>query len=251
MVSTILRGGIGNQMFQTVMAFAHSLKHGLELVLPTKIDTPHYPWQQVHRFPGLTYSDDIPDLPLYKEEQFDYKEIPFMDNVCFDGYWQSYKYFEDYREEILKAFNFQYGEKKNYCSIHIRLGDYMDKPACHPPVTFNYIFEAMMTIMTRVQDWQAIKFLVFSDSPRLAKEMFSAIEFRTFSIEYSTGKDEVEDMELASSCQWNIGSNSAYSWWIHYLNKNPNKIGVFPSAWFGSALPNNTSDLYPPNCVII
>lgn len=249
MISIKLQGGLGNQLFMMAAVIAHSLKHELEYYIPLEVDNPHYKDQRPYIFPGVKYSKDIPLLPIYKEPNFHYAEIPPIDNVCFDGYFQSYKYFDDYRDEILEAFGFKWKRKRNYCSVHIRLGDYLEKLDCHPPVTKGYLFEAMMNIMTRVENWEDIKFLVFSDSMDLAKEMLSSREFASFPIEYSEGKNEIEDLELASSCEYNIGSNSAWSLWAYYLNKNQNKIGVFPYNWFGPALPNDTKDLIPTECI--
>lgn len=251
MVTIKLMGGLANQFFQISFIYAYAKKHNLQYCVPKVVDNPHYMGQKPYTFPGINYCDEVPDLPIYKEEGFTYSEIPYMDNVCFDGYFQSFLYSEDYRDELLKAFGFKYEMKKNYCSVHLRYGDYLDKPECHPPVTKGYVFEAMMNIMTRVKDWEAIKFLVFSDSIRISKEMLSSREFKSFPIEYSERKNEVEDLELASSCQYNIGSNSSYSLWIYYLNQYQNKIGVFPQIWFGKELPNPTIDLYPPNAVIL
>lgn len=251
MISASLEGGLGNTLFQISTCLAHSLKYGYAYRIPRKINNPHYEWQLPYISPNINYTDEELNLEVYKEPSFEYSEIPPLNDICLQGYFQSFKYFDDYREEIIKALNFKYEMKKNYCSIHIRMGDFLDKPECHPPITKGYIFEAMMRIMTRVDDWSAVKFLVFSDSIRIAKEMLSSREFKSFPIEYSERRNEVEDLELASSCQWNIGSNSAYSWWIYYLNQYKNKIGVFPFFWFGKELPHNTKDLIPPECIIL
>jgi hypothetical protein len=251
MVTVRIEGGLGNNLFQMAMCMGHALKYDMDYCIPKSVHNPHYHTQTPYILSGVKYSNGLLDLPPYKEAGFVYQDIPQVDDVCFEGYWQSHKYFDDYRDEILKAFNFKYEKKKNYCSIHIRMGDYLDKLDCHPPITKGYIFEAMMSIMTKVQDWEAVKFLVFSDSMRIAKEMLSSQQFRSFPIEYSVGKSEVEDLELASSCNFNIGSNSAYSLWIYYLNQAQDKIGVFPINWFGDSLPHDTSTLYPPKSIVI
>jgi len=46
-------------------------------------------------------------------------------------------------------------------------------------------------------------------------------------------KDYIE-IYLMSLCNNNIISNSSYSWWGAYLNKNKNKKIVSPSKWFKS-----------------
>jgi len=244
-------GGLGNNLFQTAAVFAFAKKHNLEYFVPTTIDNPHYEGQQVHRFPGINYLDNPPLLPTFKEQQYHYKPIPFMDFAVLDGYWQSWRYGHEYKKELLEALGFKWELKENVCSLHIRLDDYLDKPEVHPPITKGYIYEAMMTIMTRVQDWESVKFLVFSDSMRMAKEMLSSREFKSFPIEYSEGRNEIEDLELMSSCAHQITSNSSFSWWAAYLNQNPDKIVIHPRAWFGVGERKDTRDLYLPNSVIL
>ena len=65
-------------------------------------------------------------------------------------------------------------------------------------------------------------------------------------IEYSEGRNEVEDLEYMSSCSHNIICNSTFSWWGAWLNQNPDKIVISPQAneWFGSGNAHlNTKDL--------
>ena len=43
------------------------------------------------------------------------------------------------------------------------------------------------------------------------------------------------DMQLMSLCRHNILSNSTYSWWGAYLNRNQEKVVIIPRIWFNPA----------------
>ncbi len=58
------------------------------------------------------------------------------------------------------------------------------------------------------------------------------------------GLEDYEELWSISFCQNNIMSNSSFSWWGSYLNKNNNKKVFVPSIWFGPNGEKNYQDIY-------
>lgn len=245
MITTRLIGGIGNQLFQSAMAFSFSKKHHVNYFLPKTVINPHIPNKPAHQFPGFVYSDQHHNLQEYKEKSFRYELLPPMDNVCFNGYWQSAKYFNEHRNELLEALDFPYKKNKDVIAIHIRRGDFLQYPNHHPVVSEAYIGKAMSFFMQRGY----YKFKCYSDDLQWCR---SNLVESGFEIEFSEGQDEVRDLIDGSCCEGQICSNSSFSWWMFYLNQNKNKMAVMPKKWFGSALgEHDTTDLYLPNSILM
>ena len=251
MISIKLEGGLGNQLFQQSFLWAYAKKHNLDYCVYTKVNNPHIYDQSVninaYRFPGINYCDDEPLLPVFNEPSFEYAEIPRMDNVCFKGYWQSWKYFDEYREELLNVFGFDdIKTEKESCSIHIRRTDYLLYKDYHPVVGLDYLSPAI----NRILDINPkLKFKIFSDDIEWCKKNIPGIYGEI--VKYSEGKTELEDLREMASCEHCITANSTFSAWAAYINPNPDKIVIQPKIWFGSALNHTTSDLYLPNSIII
>ncbi len=244
-------GGIGNNLFQISATIAFSLKYKIDYCIPKAISNPHYRGQQVFQSSYLNYCDfGISTVTIYKEPSFEYREIPPPQSnfTLLQGYFQSYKFFDDYREEILEILDIPVGVPQPYVAIHWRLGDYRTLSNCHPPVSKEYIQKGIEYFIKSGYT----NFMVFSDEIDFAYENIVVPE--NCSLIFSEGRTEIEDLALAASCEHILGSNSSFSWWAYYLNQNENKIGVFPQKdkWFGEALKyNKVDDLYLPEWVLL
>lgn len=231
-------GRTGNQLFQKAAAIGYAMKHSIDYRLKGDPRYKHY-------------------AIIIKETAHSFQELPFDENwrgfndIILDGYWQSAHYFDHCREEVLKAFGFNWPHQAGVCSIHIRRGDYLLYPDKHPVVTNEYLQQAIRYIS---QHTGIGKFMVFSDDIPYCKDIFSILDYCGFVFDYSEGRTEKEDLELMSGCEHHIISNSTFSWWASWLGRNDNKIVVTPHEdnWFGV---NNkhldVSDLLPSNWIRI
>ena len=255
MIISKIQGGLGNQMFQ--WAFGKALS--LELNLPYIIDTSFYDNQTLRKF-ELNYFKDLKYLDLnnpnikFKNKQFvtindyftfftaiDQIQNHLGKNLYLNGYWQSEKYFFNYKQEILSDFTFN--EKTNNLStliepdsvsIHIRRTDYVSLSDHHPVQPISYYESALELI----GDYN--KLYVFSDDIIWCRE-----NLKFNNMVFIDGNTNLEDLQLMSLCKYNIIANSSFSWWAAYLNQNQNKTIIAPINWFGPKLNCNISDIIP------
>lgn len=249
MITTTCVGGTGNILFQISMLLAFSLKHNLEYCVPLEITYPHSVGQKQFYSKYLNYCNKPNTLPLYLEEGFTYKEIPYMDNVCFQGYWQSFRYTKDYREQIINLLDIPKTNDTNKIFLHYRLGDYKVLGKFHKIISEEYIAKALTDFYEK--GYKDI--MVFSDEIEIAKQKFQTNEtssnlLNLFNWHYSEGKTEIQDLSLMAACSGGIMSPSSFSYWGAWLG-NQDRLIFYPSEWFGSEykLTHSIADLCPPN----
>lgn len=244
MISIKLQGGLCNQMFMAAFIYTYANKHGLKYDLPPTVINPHNPSKRVpYRFNGINYTiHPLPDR-IVKEKRFSFDEYEKQDNVVFEGYFQSHKYFDE--KKIQELLNFPWSDITDVCGIHVRRDDYLKWAEFHPPVTKDYIILAMDFMFAF---FGITKFKFYSDDiPWCQANFFN--QYGEYEIDYSYEQDELKDLVSLSNHQYLIGSNSAFSLWGHYLNRNDEKFAIFPEKWFGPKLPHDTKDLYPPKSI--
>ena len=153
--------------------------------------------------------------------------------LYFDGFW-FYKYIYD-AADLQKIFKFRQSVKNkgteyakiidntNSCSIHIRLGDYVNNKE-FGILNVDYYDKAIQHVKNIIHD---TVFFVFSDDINAAKRILgTGTDFKY--IESPDRNDSGVDMYLMSCCKNNIIANSSYSFWGAKLNSNENKMVIAP-----------------------
>ena len=265
-------GRLGNQMFQFASTIGIAKKLGYEVAFPIEnteiasiedfkdgvrrevyFDIPNVfevPKEMLKSGYEIIY-DKIAQEPYYHFCQ-DFFSIP--DSTNLKGYYQTEKYFEHCKKEILDIFTFKPKIKvkalerfpkviHDTVGIHVRVGDYAGLQQYHPICEPEYYQSAM-----KYFEDKEYYFLIFSDNIDYCKEMFGESE----NILYICNNEPEVDMALMSICEHNVIANSSFSWWAAWLNKNPNKKVIAPKNWFGPAYHyQNTNDLYCKNWIVI
>jgi hypothetical protein len=172
-----------------------------------------------------------------------------------DGYWQSFRYFEHFREELVKNLAFKPFKNSTYLesivekieasensvSLHVRGGDYLKTDTFINLSNTKYYENALEKLGLLIKT-----VFVFTDDIEL---VLKNNYFDNFVLVDTRGHENHLDMYLMSICSHNIIANSSYSWWSAYLNVNPGRLVVAPSEWFNNR-DINIDDLYPENWLI-
>lgn len=250
MIIPQLIGRLGNQAFQIACAVGYARKHGLEYCVPEMTVAPNA-WPNY--FDHLSNKCDFSKLnnpQVLKETEHSYQELPEpgKHDVFLEGYWQTEKYFKDNREEILKLFNPDWKSRGGTVSVHVRRGDFLLYPTKHPVITDEYLDRAYIELEKQTE--QRWKYIFFSDDIPYVKQFVSTRFTNDNEYDIVEGKTPMEDLKAMSECTHHIISNSSFSWWGAWLNRNPNKIVIAPSVWFGPDNDHlNTKDLIPEDWI--
>lgn len=268
-----LTAGFGNQMFSYACAYALAKKKNADFYIntymadngmsrPLEIDKLNITYKE-----RLTYKyrRDILNravfnkirrnstigcgTKIYKEKQsYVYDANVFEQNrdVMLSGFWQTYKYFDEYREDLLKLFTpkqvgetakevlYQMESMKNTVAVHIRRGDYLQVNAYIQP---EYFSDAMKLMEEKLGE---VNFCFFSDDIEWVKEHFGEKENYHF-ISGQEGLSDVDEFFCMSKCEHDVIANSTFSWWAAYLNQNEDKIVIAPEVtmWGGDFYPES------------
>tara|TARA_Y100000389_G_C17342452_1_gene454075 strand:- start:79 stop:915 length:837 start_codon:yes stop_codon:yes gene_type:complete len=258
-VSCDLMGGLGNQFFQIATTLAYSWTHDIPAV-----------FHKIHHSPSIfkpkpvywdsyfhtlsTQITSLDDAWVYQEPRFEYDALPqTKTDMLLRGYFQSYRYFDSYRSEILKLFQLpkstidtihQQYEPENWdtpIAVHIRRGDYLKLKKKHPVLSeSNYYQKALEQFPDNAN------FIVFSDDINWCKRAFKIIstprpyryirhyrdryhQHRRFHFIEST---DINELYLMTRCHHHIIANSSFSWWGAYMSSQTGTV-VAPTLWFG------------------
>jgi hypothetical protein len=254
MITSKLQGGLGNQMFQIATAYALSKEIGTSNSFDfNQCYTPNQGYNSEKYENNFFYklentNIDFEKFIQYNEPKFSYQKLPLIDNLCINGYFQSEKYFLNYKEEISSLFTFDNKIfdllenfiskkiKKKFTVVHVRRGDYLSNPNYHNVCNLDYYNKSIKKIDNNNN------FIIISDDIEWCKENMSQSN-----IFFSEFNSEIYDLHLMLMSENIIMSNSSFSWWGAWLNTNKNKTIICPEIWFGPSGPQDIEDLIPNN----
>ena len=286
--------GLGNQLFMYANAFAFSKKQNYDLYIDAKST---YKKLKIRSFLldkfeiSLKYADpeDIPDtLNKYLHHKIDSK-IDFFrskkkflfekkdknkqtkyidytlneyDNKLFiQGYFESEKFFKDYKDDILKKFQIKEIDIKtlftdpneilseNSVSIVIRQHRFNEKNNTQSNIlksnifvkdTINYIHKASTIIKSKINN---PKFFIFSNDTSNLGKVFDP---KNFTVVNHIKNKTINDFYLSTLCKHFIVGPSTFHWWSAYLGLSKDKICFRP---LNNLKFSSNIDIYPKHWI--
>lgn len=271
MIVSKISDGLGNQLFMYACGYAAARRLNTGLILDTMVLETNKSRKNEIKKLNIVYDDWITVeheglklrkvfLRFWKKKKlervytffgektpyhYDERVLLITDNTYLEGYWQTEKYFSDYRDELVKLFKPNYAQSikaKEYISqvescnsvaIHIRRGDYNSIGICLKEA---YYHDAIFKMNNSIEN---PVFYVFSDDMDAAKEILNQEDCNFVYVQYESDNLTLDDFFIMKACKHQIIANSSFSWWTAWLNENAEKIVICPEyrQWAGDFYP--------------
>lgn len=246
MISCRFDGRLGNNLFEIANVLAVAKKANTDFIFPNATWAGHRGYRKVdlsifeYDFPR----GDIECENEYCEINFHYDEVPIKSSLKLSGFFQSWKYFENVKYDLLTKYftpNKRISDRlkeisisENSLAISVRRGDYLMLQNNHCVIGVDYYQKCIDKYFTHID-----QIFVFSDDFDWCKRVFGN------EVIY-VQEDQGTQLFLMTKIKNMILSNSTFAWWGGYLNQE-NGIIVAPDPWFGPNYKDkNTKDLYLP-----
>lgn len=226
-VTCDFNGRLGNILINISHVIAHCKKHDLQWFFPT------HAWACINQTVPISVPNTgtLPFQPMVYHEPVDgeghpyYHDIPVRDNVLFRGYYQSFRYFDEYRQDILDIINFPYQMSEGIVGLHIRRGDVVSQPDAFPMAPPAYYHEAIAYMIERGYN----NFRIFSDDIPYCRLEFTNDNYPGCTFEFIENGTDVSDFTALHNCEHIITAASTFSLMAGWFNRNPNKMILCPS----------------------
>lgn len=220
-------GRLGNILFAMSNVIAHCKRYNLQWYFPINA------WACIDGVvPIQVHNTDIaPIHPIVYTEPLDneghpyYHDIPVRDNVLFQGYYQSFRYFDEYRQGILDTINLPWNCDMGITALHIRRGDCVSQTVAFPLAPIEYYHAAIDYMLERGH----FHFRIYSDDIPWTKEEFTEGNYPGCIFEFMEGGTDVQDFIGISRCENVITARSTFSLMASWFNQYEGKIVLCPA----------------------
>lgn len=261
MIAVELKGRLGNQLFQYAFAYSTSKKLGVKCYFDKRLQVEviskyfvinldlfqildtyifsirgynnffnSYLKRKFYSLVKKLFNLNVVEISDTEKPELELKKT--ANKTYYRGYYQSEKYFSQFRADILELFKIkpkfieafqiylsELSIPSDYTVVHIRRSDYLDYNYALP---IGYFHKAIEMVSDEKN------FVIFiSDDYEFVAEHFKYVKKKHISKE-----SEIIDLQFLINAKTCIISNSSFSWWGAYLN-NKNAQVITPKYWIG------------------
>jgi hypothetical protein len=261
----IVRGGLGNQMFQAAFATALAARFGKAPRYVDLSQQARVPRQWALSCFGISptpasvarrgalalaaiaarkgHAGGIGPRLGWLVEKHEFAGPPkfLKAPVMVSGYWQGPAYFESAQAQVRAQFQFPPipadwsvippPSAAPRVALHVRRGDFASDPVARR-------VHLVCDVAWYVSAWQRMRALVpgaravvFSDDPAWAAANLE-LDDEVHHVPLNPARPAWADMAQMSACEHFIISNSSFSWWAAYLSRRAGAQVIAPRLWF-------------------
>jgi SAM-dependent methyltransferase len=237
-------GRLGNHIMRLMTLISFARKYDVEFFISSWKYADCFDWT-VPIKAGRALDATISEPAFHYTPEY-YDKLPFKDqNINLQGWFQSYKYWDPVKEEILEKLTFKQEFinplldaykpcfDKPTIAISIRRGDFVGNVNYYQLPVLYYI----LALLENFPDWRDRNLLIFSDDINYCRIHFQCLE----NVYFAAGTD-IEQLALMTRCDDYIISNSTFSYCGAYLSRNRGAKVVRPKFNFAGPLAERKSE---------
>ena len=244
LLSSVVQGGLGNQLF--IIAHLHHMSK--KLSCPFVLQTKHFTGTNEHskvnqfqkghileNFAEMISNENVNWKTSLEDKFMNKNDLPLSEFTQFRGYFQHQEYIESEFVQLLKLRFFAL--QPNQAFLHIRGGDYLTS-SLHCISLENLKLYLQNAIVQYAQDTH---FVIHTNDVKYAREKVRIDDILDeLGYNQSHAKQENDEettlCEMVSSPRGGILANSSFSFWAAYLSHellfDESKLFCVPEKWY-------------------
>lgn len=254
-----LTGGVGNQLFGFACAYAQARRLGTSVQLETDpgVKDPTRPLSLLPLVDGreIQLGDQPSELDFVELGfTFDRRVEEIRPGTRLIGYFQSWRYFEAYADELKQRLHDSIKPSSvgalqaaaataPHIAVQVRRGDYLQPRVrrYHGVCSERYYLDGIDEIRSEVGHLPVV---VYTDDIDFGGQLTARIDTASLDVP-EPDESPLSVLLRLSGARAFVISNSSFGWWGAWLARDPAMV-IAPDPWFAHAR-LTTHDLIPPN----